>query len=198
MRELSNIKVRDIGNDELKLWLLGELNELSDDLDVNLDDNQLNHIPRKMAQVLTERFRNWDAGTIHSIFQKGVSGAYGKPGRITVAMLINWLTSEERLKRGENVGDNGFKVLDYTHEEVVRFNHIADQHLPFMRWCVTHAVDITALDDHPCYDASGRLIEGANARNLREQFNRYGAEYMSRMIPDLPKMKYIGAIYYLR
>lgn len=195
MRDLSNIKIKDISQDELKYWLLGELNELSDDLDVNIDDNQLNHIPRKMTQVLSERFKNWDTGTIHSIFQKGVSGAYGKPGRITVSMLINWITQEDKLKRGENVGAF-IPMPDYPSDEVERFNRIADQHLPFMRWCMTHGVDISAMDTEQV-TSDGRFMEGFNARNLRNEFNRNGADYMVSRLPELPRVKFMGTVNYL-
>lgn len=197
MRELSNIKVRDIGNDELKLWFLGELNELADDLDVSIDESQLNHIPRKMSQVLLERFRNWEVGTIHSVFQKGISGAYGKPGRLTVSMLINWLTQEEKLKRGENISDDNFYSLGISKDEVSRYNKIADKHLPFMRWCATHSIDINAIDE-PTYDSMGRLMEGNNARKLRNDFNNYGSDYLSNLIPNLPKLKYSTITYHLR
>jgi len=193
MRDITFIKIKDIGKEELRLWLIGELNEMISDLGQQLSDDQMSHIPNRIAQILTDKFRNWDPGKLHSIFQKGIAGSYGKTGRLSVSTILNWIFQEERLGRGENVtpGDNGIiGIPHYNPEQIKRFNEIADRHIPFMIWVQDNGIDITQMDDEQM-TPEGRHIEGPNIKRLREEFNRKGASGMKGREERLPRVKYL-------
>lgn len=138
------LKISDIGVTDLQDWILEKVNEISDDFGQKLDDNQLEYIPRRLYHFLREKFKNWPLGNVESIFKAGVCGKYGKTGKITVSVLLYWLTTEEKTSRGENV--EKFNVQEITNENAEHYNRTAAKCMPFINYCLSQSIDISELD----------------------------------------------------
>lgn len=173
--KIRELKISDIGREDLKLWLLEELDNLASDLGQKMDPDQISHIPGRMISIFQEKYRNWEAGKIHSIFQKGITGSYGKVSKITVSNLLTWITQEDRASRGENV--HSFEPEpEYTKEQLKHFDETANRNLPFIKHCHENGIDLSELN----YE---------QWRNLRDRFNRVGASEMRYELDQYPKYR---------
>jgi len=170
---ISATPIRDISHDDLKIWIYDEVQDLYRDVDQKEDNDQLHHINRRLSDFLREKYRNMEAGKVHSIFQLGVTGKYGKPGRISLATLLNWITQEDKLTRGENVSqypDNSEPENDKDYRA------IADRCIPFINFCMDLGADVSTIEDSEYY-------------RLRNEFNRNGANSVRFELEKLPKIR---------
>lgn len=175
--KISASKISDLSYDDVKLWLMEEIADLCADMGQKLDDEQKQHIPARMMLIFVDKYRNWEPGKIHAIFQRGITGAYGsKTTKLTVALLLSWITSEDKTLRGENV--QGFIMNDekLPQSEIDRFSEIADRCLPFIKFCDHNAVDITGLSQDEYYA-------------LRNKYNIFGESGIRSDIERLPKYR---------
>jgi len=172
MNEL--MKIRDVSEYSLKEWLLSEISTVASDFGQRLEDDQQKHIPKRLFEFLTEKYRNWDLGTIHSIFKAGVTGKYGKTSKVTVAAMLFWITSEEKLARGENV--SSFPEDNTVYRERAYYNQIYEKCVPFINYCHDHWINTMDLSLEEYY-------------NLRDRFNRLGESGVRSELERLPKYR---------
>jgi hypothetical protein len=156
--KISATKISDISHEDLKYWLIEELNDMADDFDQTLSDEQLAHIPRRMVGILTDKFRNWEPGKIHSVFQKGITGAYGKSTKITVSLILNWITAEDRLARGENV--NRFYTEIEGEKSAEYYRQVGDRCMPFIQYCHKNCIDVSSLSQSDYFELRDRFNDG--------------------------------------
>jgi hypothetical protein len=76
-------------------WIEEEIISLANDFDQRLSDDMLLHICKRLREVLITKYKSWSVGSVHAIFQTGLSGGYGKYQRISVKALFNWLSSAQ-------------------------------------------------------------------------------------------------------
>jgi hypothetical protein len=172
---ISATKISDLSYDDIKYWLIEEIADLCNDMGQKLDDDQKQHIPTRMMLILVDKYRNWEPGKIHSIFQKGISGGYGKGMKITIALLLSWITQEDRLYRGENVSE-WWNEPEISESEKQRYREISDRCAPFVRYCHDRWIDITELSKDAYFA-------------LRDRFNKYGPLEIQYELDSLPRYK---------
>ena len=178
--KISAIKISDISHDEIKYWLMEEVTDLCMDMGQKLVDEQKDHIPNRLFYILIDKYRNWEPGKIHSIFQKGITGAYGsKSMKLTVSLILSWITQEDRLLRGENVQNYFNEDEKIPESEKERFREVGKRCVPFIRFCHERSIDISclSLDEY---------------RKLRDRFNRGGEIEIMADISNLPQYKNFG------
>jgi hypothetical protein len=166
-----------LDSERFNLWLTDEILQLGDDFGQRLDDEQGKHIARRMKEILSDKFRTWDAGTVHAIFQTGLSGSYGKVSKVTVHTLTGWLYSarqqmiQDNVTRPHNEDNTEYKSREH-------YSWTADQCIPFIRWCMKNDIDVSHVDSVQ-YD------------RLRAMFNEGDEFAMMGIIDTLPRMKEI-------
>lgn len=76
-------------------WVEEEIQSLADDFNQRLEKDMGLHICRRLREVLTTKYKSWSVGTVHAVFQTGLSGGYGKYQKISVKVLFSWLSSAQ-------------------------------------------------------------------------------------------------------
>jgi hypothetical protein len=176
--KISVIKMSDISHDDLKLWLIEEITDLCNDMGQKLDEDQKQHVPNRLFYILIEKYRNWEPGKIHSIFQKGIAGSYGRGIKITVALLLNWITQEDKLAKGENV--HGYMPdEEITSDQKQHYEETFQRCYPFINFCHTRGIDISGLERDDYY-------------RLRNRYNKGGESEIMADIAKLPQYKNFG------
>lgn len=167
-----------LDSERFNLWLTDEILQLGDDFGQRLDDEQGKHIARRMKEILSDKFRTWDAGTVHAIFQTGLSGSYGKVSKVTVHTLTGWLYSARQQMIQDNVTrpHNDEDTTAYKSREY--YNRTADKCLPFIRWCIENDIDASR-------------IESAQYDRLQTMFNEGDEFAMMGIVDKLPRMQEI-------
>ena len=93
-----NIQEKSIGVlDQLTIdsWIEEEITSLANDFNQRLSDDILFHICKRLREILTTKYKSWSVGTVHAVFQTGLSGGYGKYQMISVKALFSWLSSAQ-------------------------------------------------------------------------------------------------------
>lgn len=178
MKDFGNLfltKVRDVNFTLMNEWLSYEILSLADDFGQKLEKEQATHISYRMKDILYEKYKNWDIGEIHSIFQLGMSGVYGKYSKVTVQSLVSWLISADKQKRGENVNNVfGFEEQPLTEEDKRRFQESFDRCFPFIKFCEERNIDVSNVDLQEYYE-------------LRNFFNENGIRKTETRMENYPK-----------
>jgi hypothetical protein len=167
-----------LDSERFNLWLTDEILQLGDDFGQRVDDAQGKHIAHRMKEILTDKFRTWDAGTVHAIFQNGIAGSYGKATKVTVHVLTGWLYSARQQMIQENVTHphNNEDNTEYKSREY--YNRTAEKCLPFIRWCIDNDIDASR-------------IESAQYDRLQTMFNEGDEFAMMGIVDKLPRMQEI-------
>lgn len=191
--EISTTKIKDVDITRLKIWIQDEVYSTADDFGQKLDDEQAKHIGSRLYYVLTTKYKNWEVGIIHSIFQKGISGQYGKTAsKVTVSNILNWLISEEKLKHTEN-GTVGFQIEEITDSK--RFDVNMNKHMKFIRWCQEKNIDVSQLDEIDTNMLSDHYYhDSLKITKLREKYNQSTEAEMELLLPTLPIMRDYGTV----
>jgi hypothetical protein len=179
--EINTIKFTDLDADRFKNWLKDELFTLADDFGQKIDNEQMTHIAFRMKEILCDKFRTWDAGTVHNIFQLGIAGQYGKAMKITVHSLVGWLYSAKSQMIQDNITHPGDFEFGDTSKSREYYNKIADKCIPFIHWCQKNNINVSEL--------STEYYE-----RLRDEFNENGEWVLMDILDELPKYAEFGNI----
>ena len=189
IEEIKTYKVKDLDFDRMKRWLSDEIFSLADDFGQKLDIEQAKHIANRLKYTLTaenSKFRNWGVWDVHTTFQKGLTGAFGKSSKVTFQILVNWLWSEERARRGENVNTQDpfdKESMRQTDEDKRR----SKRYLPFLKWCLLYNVDINKLCELKEQPAG---VVNTHYETWVDEFHAIGPEMMNvRHLPNFPRLK---------
>lgn len=178
INEIADLKMNQISQRDLQNWLGEELNSLALDFGQKLEIEQARHIAMRLHETLLgPKFRNWEAGRIHAIFQSGLTGQYGKASRVTYQTLVSWIYQAERTMRGENVYTDEQK--SYIARSNEHYNTVAKKCVPFIKYCQDRNIDITGLSQE-------------EYSSIRDRFNAYGPDSVSEELSALPRYQNYG------
>lgn len=183
-----DVSVRNMSVVDLQSWLVEEIYDLAADVGQNMTEQpqEVKHIANRILNIFTDtekKYRGWAIGKIHNIFQLGLSGSLGKTSsKITVQLLLMWITTWEKSQKGENVTPFSYpenagkqsKPDSYYHETAIK-------NISFIRWCQRYCVDVDAAN--------------VDYNDLREKFNKMGERIATReLLPGLPRYKPCGGL----
>lgn len=177
---ISALKIKDIGMSDLKAWIEEEIYDCADDFGYSIDGTQAAHIAKRMYEILVNKYRFYEPGFVHSVIQRGIAGDYGKATKVTLSVLLHWITTADKANRGENIDglNDIWKEKVYSEAENQRFWDIADRCIPFIKHCLDKMIDVSELTREQ-YD------------NLRDRFNRKD-DTIYRDLERLPKFQTYG------
>lgn len=175
---ISEFRLSQLSQKEIQEWLNEEITSIALDFGQKLDLDQLRHIAIRLYETLiTPKFRNWEPGKIHAVFQNGVTGQYGKASRVTFQLLISWIYSAERSMRGENVSDERYK--EFAQQSAEHYKNVADKCIPFIRYCHDMNLDVSVLSQPDYF-------------SMRDSFNNYGPNSIAEDLAALPRYRNFG------
>lgn len=194
MRNLELIKIADLDQSSIYNWILDQVYTLAHDYGQNITTEEVKHITSRLIWFLNEKKRNAELGEIHSIFQNGIAGVYGKTiSKVTYANLVQWIIAADRQKIGSNIS-TGYDPSALPEDDP-RYTRIMQGYKPFMDWCNKHDIDVSQLDDIDISRMKDRdYFESLRITQLRREFHERGESGMDHMIPSLPKLRIIGNI----
>jgi len=167
-----------IGMTDMQNWLSEELNTLAMDFGQKLEIDQAKHIAVRLHEtLLSQKFKNWEAGKIHAIFQMGITGQYGKVSRVTYQALVSWLYAAEKTMRGENVYSEEQRTMIVRSNE--HYAEVSKRCVPFIKYCQDRNIDITGLSQ-------------AEYAAIRDRFSAYGPDSVSDELSALPRYQNYG------
>jgi len=184
LNEISVIKFADLDSDRFKSWLTDEIVTLAEDFGQKFTEtaegkHQLEHIAFRMKEILCDKFRTWDAGTVHNIFQMGIAGQYGRAIKMTVHTLVGWLYSAKTQMIQDNITHPQYFDSGDTSKTSEYFNKVADKCLPFICWCERHKINVSELSQE-------------YYKQLRDEFNDSGEWVLLDILEELPKYSDFG------
>ena len=176
--QIQELSIKDIDSDRLKRWITDEIYTLADDFGQKLDQDQAKHIGNRLLGLFTStKVRSWSPGTVHAIFQSGLTGAYGKASKVTYFVLINWIWSYDRSQRSENKYTGNINI-EYDKPDSY-YRQQSEEWVPFIKWCEDR--NIAAH-----HYTSEQLIA------LKNRFNNIGPNMMDLESERLEKYKPAG------
>lgn len=170
---ISAMKIKDVDVESLQRWIAEEINSLFDDVGQKADNDQQRHIAKRLKDTFIDKYRNWEPGKIHSIFQSGITGKYGKGSKITLSTLLYWITSEDKLTRGENVSYSS-QYYELSKEQKEYYKRSGDKCLPFIIFCHKNWFDVSSLTPEQ-YEL------------LRDRYNNDGEQAVREDLKGLPR-----------
>lgn len=194
MKELELRKISDVSSKDIYDWILDQVYTLAHDFGQNITSEEVKHITSRLVWYLNEKKRNAFLGDIHSIFQQGVSGMFGKTiSKVTYANLVQWITASDRQKIGSNVSF-GY-VPSSLPDDDPRYDRIMQNHKPFIDWCMKHDIDVSQLEEiNPAMMSDRDYVQSLRVTQLRREFFEKGESGMEHLIPALPKFRNFGNI----
>lgn len=194
MRNVELIKIADLDQTSIYNWILDQVYTLAHDYGQNITTEEVKHITSRLIWFLNEKKRNAELGEIHSIFQNGISGVYGKTiSKVTYANLVQWIIAADRQKIGSNIS-TGYDPSALPEDDP-RYTRIMQEHKPFIDWCMKHDIDVSQLDDIDISRMQDRdYFLSLRITQLRREFLERGEHGMEHMIPSLPKIQNFGNI----
>ena len=94
--QFRSTKLKDVSRADIHTFIEEEVFDLWNDFGQRLDNEQIEHICRRLYDVLSTKYLSWHIGTIHAVFQTGLNGGYGISHKITVKTLFSWLGSAQK------------------------------------------------------------------------------------------------------
>jgi hypothetical protein len=194
MRDIELRKIADLDRESMYNWILDQVYTLAHDYGQNITTEEVKHITSRLIWFLTEKKRNACLGEIHSIFQQGISGMFGKTiSKVTYANLVQWITASDRQKIGSNMS-SGYDPSNMPEDDP-RYDRIMQEHKPFIYWCMKHDIDVSQLDDIDISRMQDRdYVQSLRITQLRREFFEKGEAGMEHLIPALPKLRSFGNI----
>jgi len=119
-------KIRDISRTDLKLIVLGLVEELHKDCGQKIDDDLLQHTSMKFSSMICGGFSSWYWGDVRRVCLSGITGAYGtRIERITFQTLMTWMKRAQQ-QRGVNYAEKEIQeagsMNNLTHTDFINLS----------------------------------------------------------------------------
>ena len=160
--QIKDIDIKNLDHERLQRWITDEIEQLADDYGQNIDSEQVIHISKRLKGLFIDsKIKNWSVASIHSIFQNGINGIYGKSGKITFHLLNSWIWSYDRNSRSENKSNND--VLPNDEKDHEYYKKKSMEWIPFIRFCQDKCIAVHELTE-------------AQHMDLKERFHKKGPQ----------------------
>lgn len=127
--DYERVRIKDISRTDVKLLVIGLIEELHKDCGQRIDEELLQHTTLKFSDLLGIQFATWHWGDIRRLCQNGIAGGYGgKSERINYQTLLTWMKRAQK-ERGSNYAEKEIQDSKYMNNLTV-----GDWGSKAMRW----------------------------------------------------------------